>query len=56
MNADPKIDPAAAQNRPEFEIEPTDAVSIGDVERPLSFVERVVNNETRAAAGDPGWC
>ena len=45
MNADPKINPAAV-NRPEFEIEPSDAVTIGDVERPLSFVERVVNNET----------
>jgi len=32
--------------RPEFEIEPTDAISIGDVERPLSLVERVVYNES----------
>jgi len=45
MNADPKIDAAAASRRPEFEIEPTDAVTIGDVERPLSFTERIVNNE-----------
>jgi NitT/TauT family transport system permease protein len=45
VNADPKINPTAAQHRPEFEIEPTDAVAIGDVERPLSFIERVVQNE-----------
>jgi len=35
-----------AQQRPEFEQQPGDASAIGDVERPLSFVERVVNNET----------
>lgn len=45
MNADPKIDPATAGHRPEFEIEPTDAITIGDVERPLSLAERVLNNE-----------
>jgi NitT/TauT family transport system permease protein len=36
----------AAPARPEFEIEPGEAVTIGDVERPLSFAERVVNNES----------
>lgn len=37
---------AAAPVRPEFEIEPTEAVTIGDVERPLSLSERILNNET----------
>jgi len=46
VNADPQKNPAAAGQRPEFENTPTDAVVIGDVERPLSFVERLVNNET----------
>jgi len=32
--------------RPEIEVEPDEAVTIGDVERPLSLTERVVNNET----------
>ncbi len=32
--------------RPEFEIEPVDSGSIGDVERPLSLFERIVTNET----------
>ena len=32
--------------RPEFEVEPGDAVTIGDVERPLSLSERILNNET----------
>jgi NitT/TauT family transport system permease protein len=41
-----KTSPASAVHRPEFEIEPTDAITIGDVERPLGFVERVVNNES----------
>jgi NitT/TauT family transport system permease protein len=36
---------APQAQRPEFEIEPTTAVTIGDVERPLSTVERIVNNE-----------
>ena len=45
MSADLKDNPGAGSHRPEFEREPTDAISIGDVERPLSFVERVVNNE-----------
>lgn len=46
MNADPHSNIGAAAQRPEFEIEPTDAISIGDVERPLSLVERVVYNES----------
>ncbi len=32
-------------NRPEFETELADAGAIGDVERPLTVVERVLNNE-----------
>ena len=44
MSALEEIRPA--QQRPEFEQQPGDASAIGDVERPLSFVERVVNNET----------
>jgi NitT/TauT family transport system permease protein len=36
----------SADLRPEFEIEPTDSISIGDVERPLSFFVRMVNNES----------
>ena len=43
MNVHHDIGPA---QRPEFEQQPSDASAIGDVERPLSFVERVVNNET----------
>src|SRR5262249_42857608 len=31
--------------RPEFEVELTDANAIGDVERPLTITERLVNNE-----------
>ena len=46
MNAEPNSKTGAAAERPEFEIEPTDAISIGDVERPLSLVERVVYNES----------
>src|SRR5258708_9447332 len=30
---------------PEFECEPVDASSVGDVERPLGFVERLLNND-----------
>ena len=41
MNAHPDIEP-----RPEFERELSDASAIGDVERPLSFAERVMQNET----------
>jgi NitT/TauT family transport system permease protein len=37
---------AVAPVRPEFEVEPTEAVTIGDVERPLSLSERIVSNET----------
>ncbi len=44
MSATPQKNPATGE-RPEFEHAPADAVSIGDVERPLSFFERVVNNE-----------
>jgi NitT/TauT family transport system permease protein len=44
VNANPKNYPAA--HRPEFEHAPVDSISIGDVERPLGFVERVINNES----------
>jgi NitT/TauT family transport system permease protein len=44
VSATPQKNPATGE-RPEFEHAPADAVSIGDVERPLSFFERVVNNE-----------
>ena len=40
MNAHPVI-----KQRPEFEQEPSDASVIGDVERPLSLTERVIQNE-----------
>ena len=46
MSAEPSGNRGAATERPEFEIEPSDAISIGDVERPLSLVERVVYNES----------
>lgn len=40
------IDPTTQANeRPEFEQQPIDSSGIGDVERPLSFVERLYNNE-----------
>jgi hypothetical protein len=45
MNTDLKENVISSASRPEFECIPIDAISIGDVERPLSFVERVVNNE-----------
>jgi NitT/TauT family transport system permease protein len=45
VTAAPQKSPTAARQRPEFEHKPADAVIIGDVERPLSFIERVVNNE-----------
>jgi NitT/TauT family transport system permease protein len=32
-------------HRPEFEAELTDATAVGDVERPLTVVERIANNE-----------
>jgi len=35
----------AQVRRPEFEVELTDAHAIGDVERPLTITERLVNNE-----------
>jgi NitT/TauT family transport system permease protein len=43
--SDLKKNIVSADPRPEFEIEPTDTISIGDVERPLSFFVRTVNNE-----------
>ena len=46
MNAQSNSNIDTVAVRPEFEIEPTDAISIGDVERPLSLVERVVYNES----------
>jgi sulfonate transport system permease protein len=45
VNADQKSNVVPAAFRPEFERNPSDAISIGDVERPLPFVERVFNNE-----------
>jgi NitT/TauT family transport system permease protein len=36
---------AALASRPEFEIEPIDASGIGEVSRPLSLAERIVNND-----------
>jgi NitT/TauT family transport system permease protein len=44
--SDPKENSVSADPWPEFEIEPTDSISIGDVERPLSFFMRMVNNES----------
>jgi len=46
VSAEPNSNIDTASQRPEFEIEPSDAISIGDVERPLSLVERVVYNES----------
>lgn len=44
MTAPPSQKPAQVR-RPEFEAELTDAHAIGDVERPLTITERLVNNE-----------
>ena len=44
MNAQPSQKPTQVR-RPEFEVELTDANAIGDVERPLTITERLVNNE-----------
>lgn len=44
MNAPPQQKPARAR-RPEFEAELADTTAIGDVERPLTVVERIANNE-----------
>jgi sulfonate transport system permease protein len=44
VNADPQQKSARAP-RPEFEVELADATPIGDVERPLTVVERIANNE-----------
>jgi NitT/TauT family transport system permease protein len=40
------VDSQAPQPRPEFELDPVDASDIGDVERPLSFSERLTGNDT----------
>jgi len=44
VNAGPQQKPTRAP-RPEFEAELADATAIGDVERPLTVVERIANNE-----------
>jgi len=44
VNAQPSQKPTQVR-RPEFEVELTDADAIGDVERPLTITERLVNNE-----------
>ncbi len=44
MSADPQQKPARVP-RPEFEAELADTAAIGDVERPLTVVERIANNE-----------
>jgi NitT/TauT family transport system permease protein len=44
VNAQPSQKPTQVR-RPEFEVELTDANAIGDVERPLTITERLVNNE-----------
>lgn len=44
MNAQPPQKPTQVR-RPEFEVELPDANAIGDVERPLTITERLVNNE-----------
>jgi NitT/TauT family transport system permease protein len=44
VNAQPPQKPTQVR-RPEFEVELTDADAIGDVERPLTITERLVNNE-----------
>ena len=44
MNAQPPQKPTQVRP-PEFEVELTDANAIGDVERPLTITERLVNNE-----------
>jgi NitT/TauT family transport system permease protein len=44
VNGHPEQTPASA-NRPEFETELGEASVIGDVERPLTVIERIANNE-----------
>jgi NitT/TauT family transport system permease protein len=44
VNAQPSQKPTQVR-RPEFEVELADANAIGDVERPLTITERLVNNE-----------
>lgn len=46
MNAPSRSLVARADERPEFECEPVDASAIGDAERPLSPVERLLHNES----------
>jgi NitT/TauT family transport system permease protein len=46
VNQPSKKPPGPGLGRPEFESELVDSGVIGDIERPLSFAERVVNNET----------
>ncbi len=41
----PIVDEPILQQRPEFEQEPLDASDVGNVERPLSFGERLRNND-----------
>ena len=45
MNQHSKEPEGSGSGRPEFESELVDSGVIGDIERPLSFAERVVNNE-----------
>lgn len=45
MMAPVSFDVRTRQPRPEFEREPIDASDVGDVERPLGFVERLTNND-----------
>jgi NitT/TauT family transport system permease protein len=44
VNAEPSHKPGQAP-RPEFEVDLIEATAIGDVERPLTITERLVNNE-----------
>lgn len=44
MNAHPSKEPARV-SRPEFEVPLADATAVGDVERPLTVAERIINNE-----------
>jgi NitT/TauT family transport system permease protein len=45
VNDHPKQMAAQGPDRPEFESELVDSGAIGNVERPLTFTERIVNNE-----------
>ena len=46
MSTNPKQNIAPSVARPEFVRTLSDAISIGNVERPLSFIERTINNES----------